>query len=85
MKKRQPRFISKTELSDHCKDIKIPEGSGLLRTIRGNVNFYDGKKPEGSKNGWSHIPEEYRCGYVSFPGYRPKSGNYGNPLFKKKD
>ncbi|MBD3249536.1 hypothetical protein GF336_05820 [Candidatus Woesearchaeota archaeon] len=84
-KTRQPEFISKTEISDHCRDIEIPEGSNLLRTIKGNVNFYEGHKPEGSKNGWSQIPEEYIPGYVSFPGYRPKSGNYGSPLFRKKD
>jgi len=71
--------LGRTQINNHYDKIEIPAGANLLRTKKGHVIFYDGQKPEGSKNGWSAIPGNVNT--VEFPEYRERSGVYGKPKF----
>ena len=75
--------IGCTSIVTHYKEIPIPEGTKLLRAKKNKVSFFIGPQPDGKSNGWSDVPEGATS--VSFPYYRPRSENYGKPLFKYKN
>ena len=71
--------IGRAEIGTHTHKISVPQGATLLRTKSGFVKFFRGPKPEGTKNGWSDVPEDAIL--VQFSGYREKSGDYGSPTY----
>lgn len=79
--RQNPRFISRYPIFDHYTLIRVPEDATLLRTKGRYVKFYIGQEPEGSRNGWSSIPQGVKA--VFFPGFREVSGQYGEPQFEK--
>ena len=81
--KEQPVCVGRVEITNHFSFIDIPDGTTVMRAKHGKANFFVGKIPEHSQNGWHELPQGTGR-IVCFPGYRKTSGTYGEPQYSRR-